>query len=80
MEKRIGVIGIIIENRNKAAPKVNEILGKYGEIISGRIGLPCKEKGVSVIGLIIEASTDELGAMTGKLGMLPNVKVKSILV
>ena len=51
-----------------------------GDVIVGRIGVPYKDRGVSVIGLIVEASTDQLGAMTGKLGMLPKVKVKSILV
>jgi putative iron-only hydrogenase system regulator len=80
MEQRLGVIGIIIDDRKQSAGKVNELLSRFGELIVGRIGIPHKERGVNVIGLIVEASTDELGAFTGQLGMLPNVRVKSILV
>lgn len=79
MEKRIGVIGIFIEDRCAAASKVNDILSDHGNIIVGRMGLPYREKGVHVISLIIEASTDEVGALTGRLGQLKNVKVKSML-
>jgi putative iron-only hydrogenase system regulator len=80
MEKRLGVIAIIVEDRKHSAAKVNELLGQFGDLIVGRIGVPHKDRGVSVIALIIEASTDQLGALTGKLGMLPKVRVKSILV
>lgn len=80
MEQRLGVIGIIIEDRKQSARKVNELLSQFGDLIVGRIGVPHKDRGVSVIGLIVEASTDQLGALTGKLGMLPKVRVKSILV
>lgn len=80
MEQRLGVIGIVIEDRRQSATKVNELLSQFGELIVGRIGVPHKDRGVSVIGLIVEASTDQLGALTGKLGMLPKVRVKSILV
>lgn len=80
MEHRLGVIGIVIEDRQQSAAKVNELLSQFGDLIVGRIGIPHRERGVSVIGLIVEASTDQLGALTGKLGMLPKVRVKSILV
>ncbi|GAB7021895.1 TM1266 family iron-only hydrogenase system putative regulator [Salidesulfovibrio brasiliensis] len=80
MEKRIGIIGVVIKERLSAAPKVNEMLCKFGELVVGRIGLPCRERGVSVIGLIVEADTDELGALTGKLGMIEGVRVKSLMV
>lgn len=80
MEKRIGVIGIFVQNRRRAAPGVNEVLGVHADLILGRLGLPFREKGVSVISLIVEASTDEMGALTGKLGMLEGVRVKSFMV
>ena len=80
MQKRIGIIGIIIHDRNKAAATVNSILTDHGEMIVGRMGLPFRERGVSIIDLIIEATTDEVGALTGKLGMLEGVQVKSLLV
>lgn len=80
MDKRLGIIGITIKDRYKSAPKVNRTLREHGEIIVGRMGLPFREKGVNVIGIIIEATTDEVGALTGQLGMLQGVKVKSLLV
>ena len=79
MDKRLGFIGIIIENRKENAPKVNEILSLYSEIISARMGLPYREKNFSVITLIVEATTDQLGALTGKLGKIDGVSVKSSL-
>lgn len=59
---------------------MNEILGEFGELIVGRMGIPYRERNVSVIALIVDGSTDELGALTGKLGSIPGVKVKSALV
>jgi len=80
MEKRLGIIGIIIKDRFKAAPAVNDILSDHANMIVGRMGLPFKDRGVNIIDLIIEATTDEVGALTGKLGMLDGVQVKSLLV
>lgn len=80
MEKRLGIIGIFIKDRFKAAPDVNAILSGHSDIVVGRLGLPFRDRGVNVIGLIIEATTDQVGALTGKLGMLEGVQVKSFLV
>ena len=79
MAKRIGVIGIVIDDPRHIADKVNSILSDYGKIIIGRMGIPRHDPEVSVIALIIEGTTDEVGALTGKLGNLPGVTVKSAL-
>ncbi|MDD2554302.1 MAG: iron-only hydrogenase system regulator [Desulfotomaculaceae bacterium] len=79
MEQRVGVIGIVIEDRNMA-PKINSILSEHSEIIIGRMGVPYRERGISVISLIVDGSTDEVGAMTGKIGGVRNVKVRTALV
>lgn len=79
MNKRIGFVGIIVANRLKSSPAVNQILSEAGELILARVGLPYRERGVSVITLVIEATTDELGALTGRLGALDGVSVKSAL-
>ena len=79
MDRRLGFVGIIIENRKQNAPKVNEILSLYSETISARMGLPYREKNFSIITLIVEATTDQLGALTGKLGKIEGVSVKSSL-
>ncbi|MDQ7032830.1 MAG: iron-only hydrogenase system regulator [Desulfonauticus sp.] len=80
MDKRMGVIAIIVKDRKAVSAKVNEILTEYGEIIIGRMGIPYKEKNINIISLIVEATTDEIGSLTGKLGMLPQVEVKSTLI
>lgn len=78
MEKRIGVIGIVVENMDSTA-RLNAILHEYAGLILGRLGVPYREKKISVIALIVEGTTDEIGALTGKLGNLPGVNVKSAL-
>lgn len=79
MERRIGVIGIVVENRKEVSDKLNKILSDHGDIIVGRMGIPYKERGLCVISLIVDGTTDEIGALTGKLGALSGVKVKSAL-
>lgn len=79
MDRRIGVVGIVIENREKMAPRVNEILSAYADIILGRMGIPYRERDVAVIALIIDGTTDEIGALTGRLGALKGVQVKAAL-
>ena len=77
--KRIGVISIIIHKREESAMKVNEILTRFGNCIVGRMGLPYEPKGINIIALIIHGTTDDIGALTGKLGNLPDIEVKSVL-
>ncbi|HSQ15300.1 MAG TPA: TM1266 family iron-only hydrogenase system putative regulator [Candidatus Binatia bacterium] len=79
MSKRIGTITIIITDRTAQASQVNAILGNYGDAIIGRMGLPYTPKALHIIALIVHASTDEIGALTGKLGALEGVQVKSAL-
>jgi len=79
MEKRLGFVGIILENRFKQASMVNEILSCHGNIILARTGLPYKERHLNVITLILDATTNEIGTLTGKLGKIEGVSVKSAL-
>ncbi|MCF7874429.1 MAG: iron-only hydrogenase system regulator [Candidatus Omnitrophica bacterium] len=79
MDKRLGFIGIIIENREKSAYQVNEILSDCSNLICARMGLPYRERDCSVITLIVDATTDEIGLITGRLGRLEGVSVKSAL-
>ncbi|MFC1467431.1 TM1266 family iron-only hydrogenase system putative regulator [Verrucomicrobiota bacterium] len=79
MEKRLGFVGIIIENRAQNATEVNDLLSQFGHIIIARTGVPYEKRDCSAITLIIDATTDELGTLTGKLGRLAGVAVKSML-
>jgi len=78
VEQRLGVIGIVVEDR-KVTGKLSSILSEYGNIIVGRMGVPYREREVSVIALIVDGTTDQIGALTGKLGNLQGVTVKSAL-
>ena len=79
MDRRIGVIGIVVESREDASRKINTVLSEYGGIIVGRMGVPYRDRNLSIISLIVDGSTDEIGAMTGKLGSFAGVKVKTAL-
>jgi putative iron-only hydrogenase system regulator len=79
LESRIAVVGVVVEDRVNAAKKVNEILSLHAEIIVGRLGVPHKEKDAGVIALIINGTTDEIGSLTGKLGSIKGVRVKSAI-
>ena len=78
-EKRLGFIGIVIE-RKDCIEEVNRILTKYARLIRGRIGVPNHENDSAVIGIITEGTNDDIGALTGKLGNLDGIIVKSALV
>ena len=71
------MIGIIVADRNESG-KLNEILHEYGEYIVGRMGVPYKDKHVNVISIIVDAPQDVISALSGKLGMLPEVSTKTI--
>ncbi len=76
--KRIGVVAILVQERQNIA-KVNELLSTFNGIIMGRIGLPRHEENLNVISLIVEGTTDDIGALTGKLGGMSGITTKSLL-
>jgi len=77
MEKRIGTALILIESKD-AVQQLNEIAFKHAGIIIGRQGLP-RSNGQNIISLVLEGTTDEIGSLTGQLGRLKGVQVKSVL-
>jgi len=77
MEKKIHTITITVNDREAAYKKVGELLHNYADQINLRVGYPVPDKNIAVIFIIIELSSDELGALSGRLGQLHSVKVKS---
>lgn len=77
METRIAVIAIIVEDRSKSE-ELNQILHAYGEYVVGRMGVPYRSKGVSVISVILDAPQEKISALSGKLGMLKGVSSKTV--
>jgi len=79
MDRRVGFVGIIIDDRKKSSDEVNHILSEFGDLIIARTGIPYKDKNCCVITLVVNATTDEVGSLTGKLGNIKGVFVKSAL-
>ena len=75
--KRLGFVGIIVEDREKCAGIVNTVLSDFSDLILARTGLPHIKENTSVITLVIDSTTDELGQLTGKLGSIRGVSVQS---
>jgi len=80
MDKRIGVVGIVVKNRSLGAKQVNQILTDYGDIVKGRMGIPELDENICAIALIVSGSNDIIGAMTGKLGQIKDVKVSTTFI
>ncbi len=78
MDKRIGIIGIMIEDFSKI-PQVTKLISDFSDSILSRQGLNIKDHNIRIINIIVEATTDEIGAFTGKVGRLHGVRIKSIL-
>ncbi|MBO5343244.1 MAG: iron-only hydrogenase system regulator [Ruminococcus sp.] len=77
-EKRIAVAAIVIDDIS-AVDQVNSILHEFNEIIIGRMGIPYRERGVSVISVAVDAPPDKISCFTGKLGHISGVSVKAAI-
>jgi len=77
METRIALIGIIVSSK-EAVDQLNALLSEYSSYVIGRMGIPYREKNVSIISVAIDAPSDVINALTGKLGMLPGISTKTI--
>jgi putative iron-only hydrogenase system regulator len=77
VESKLAVLAIIVENAD-AVQKVNGLLHEFGDYILGRMGLPCKQRGLSVISIIIDAPMQTINSLSGKLGMIDGVSSKTL--
>ena len=76
MDTRVAVIGIIVEDAD-SVEGLNVILHEYGDIIIGRMGVPYRERGFNIISVAVDAPTDEISALAGKIGNLEGVSCKT---
>jgi putative iron-only hydrogenase system regulator len=76
METRIAAVSIIVENPD-SVERINNILHEYSRYIIGRMGIPYKQRRMSIICVVMDAPSDAISALSGKLGMLPNVTAKT---
>ena len=76
METRVAVMSIIVEN-SESVEKLNGLLHEYGEYIIGRMGIPYRKRKVSIISIALDAPQNTLSALSGKIGTLKGVSVKT---
>ena len=76
METRVAVMSIIVSD-GEMAERINAILHEYGEYIIGRMGIPYRKRGVNIISVALDAPQDTIAALSGKIGFLHGVSVKT---
>lgn len=78
MELRIASVLILIEDREKVSV-LNQIISEYADVIIGRQGIRLTDRDKSIISLVVEGTTDQIGGLSGKLGRLQGINVKSVV-
>ena len=76
MEKRVAVMGIIVEDPSSVAA-LNALLHEFGDYIIGRMGIPYRERGINIVSIAIDAPQNTISALSGKIGNLPGISVKT---
>lgn len=76
-ETRIALIGIILTS-HESVDRLNTLLSEYSAYIVGRMGIPYREKNISIISVAMDAPNDIISALSGKIGMLPGISTKTI--
>lgn len=76
-QNRVTLVGIIVEDM-EATARINGLLHEYSEYIIGRMGIPYREKQVSIISVVLDAPQSVVSALSGKLGMIPGVNSKCV--
>ena len=75
MDTRVAVIGIIVENGD-SVEELNGILHEYSPLIIGRMGIPYRERSISIISIAIDAPQNTIAGLSGRIGNLPGVSAK----
>lgn len=77
MVSRVAIVGIIVENPD-SVEKLNAILHEYAGYIVGRMGIPYRERKLSIISIAVDAPQDIISAMAGRIGRLSGVSAKTV--
>lgn len=77
METRVAVLAVIVRDAGSVAA-LNELLHQYEAFILGRMGIPCRERGIRLISVALDAPADGISALSGKIGRLPGVTAKTV--
>lgn len=76
MDTRVAVMSIIVE-KGESVEALNSILHEYGDFIIGRMGIPYRQRGINIISIAIDAPQDSISALSGRIGRLEGVSVKT---
>lgn len=74
---RVAVISAILENPNECQQEFNLVVSSFQGMVKGRMGIPMPEENIAVVSLVVVSSADEINSLTGKLGKLNHVTVKT---
>ncbi len=77
METRIAIIGIIVENPD-SVEQLNALLHEYAPYVIGRMGIPYRQRGISIISVAVDAPHNTISALSGKIGRLPGINAKTV--
>ena len=77
MENRIALLGIVVEDPAAVEP-LNALLHEYGDFIIGRMGIPHRERQISVISVVLDAPGDAISTLAGKVGQIPGINAKTL--
>ncbi|GAA0182009.1 iron-only hydrogenase system regulator [Clostridium sediminicola] len=75
--KKIAVLGAVLENPKESSSRFNEIVANFKGIVKGRMGIPFEDEDMSIISIIVTGTLDEINSLTGKLGNIDGVTVKT---
>jgi putative iron-only hydrogenase system regulator len=77
VETRIAIIGIIVENPD-SVEQLNALLHEYAPYVIGRMGIPYRQRGISIISVAVDAPHNTISALSGKIGRLPGINAKTV--
>ena len=76
MDNRVALMAIIVEDRD-SVKELNDLLHEYGDQIIGRMGIPYHKRGISVLSVALDAPNNLISSLSGKIGKLPRVSIKT---
>lgn len=76
---KIAIISAILEEPEKTQKEFNDTVSSFKGIVKGRMGIPFEDEGIAVISLTVVGKLDEINSLTGKLGNIPHVMVKTAI-
>jgi len=79
MKNRVAVLGVIIDNPEESQIEFNSVVADFKGIVRGRMGVPFEHEGISVVSIIVCGSLDEINSLTGKIGNIKGITVKTSL-